>query len=66
MNSTSKIFFPIQNLRKGRNEKINVSPAIFYFTKKKTQEKNIKKKNAAKNSWTIIQDLLIEIAKWTK
>ena len=65
MNSTSKIFFPIQNPRKGRNEKINVSPAIFCFTKKTQEKKNIKK-NAAKNSRTIIQDLLIEIAKWTK
>ena len=65
MNSTSKIFFPIQNLRKGRNEKINVSPAIFCFTKKQ-EKKKTSKKLLLKNSRTIIQDLLIEIAKWTK
>ena len=66
MNSTSKIFFPIQNPRKGRNEKINVSPAIFCFTKKTLEKKKNIKKMLLKNSRTIIQDLLIEIAKWTK
>jgi len=35
----------------------------FFALQKKTQEKKKHKKNAAKNSRTIIQDLLIEIAK---
>jgi len=46
MNSTSKLFFPIQNPRKGR-KKINVSPAIFCFTKK-TSKKTSKKYAATK------------------
>ena len=57
MNSTSKLFYPIQNPRKGR-KKINVSPAIFCFTKK-TSKKTSKKICCYKNSRTIIQDLLI-------